>query len=137
MDTIIKLGKSKIQHGSYNDRIYLMHLAPDDHPGIIPRLQELAEEKHYTKIFVKIPDSAQVEFRKAGYRTEAFIPGNDNHQDTLFMLRCISPFPPRCIKFGIDLPPPKKNILRSVPTTTPYIEPGTPNGLKCFQELFS
>jgi beta-lysine N6-acetyltransferase len=66
--------KSKIQHGKFNNRIYLMKLSPDDVPEIIPELNELAAEQGYTKIFAKIQASELPHFILNGYVMEAFVP---------------------------------------------------------------
>jgi len=68
------IGKTKIQHGKYNNRIYVMKLSPDDIPEIIQQLEELAKEKDYTKIFAKIQASELPHFISSGYIPEAFIP---------------------------------------------------------------
>ena len=73
-DKLITLGRSRIQHGKSNDRIYLMHLAPEDMPGILPQLDALAAGKHYSKIFVKAPLRLLPVFQRAGYHEEARIP---------------------------------------------------------------
>lgn len=73
-DTIEKMSKSLIQHGPNNNRIYLMKLHKDDYPNIINKLDLLAAEKNYTKIFAKIPLWAISEFQSDGYIKEASIP---------------------------------------------------------------
>jgi len=73
-DTIGTLGNSLIQHGPLNDRIYLMKLSPEDFPDIITRLDELAIQNKYTKIFAKIPAFARDSFLSGGYIVEASIP---------------------------------------------------------------
>lgn len=73
-DVIEKLGHSHIQHGNYNDRIYLMELSEKDFPQIIDRLDDLAREKVYSKIFVKIPSFAREEFLNKDYSEEGTIP---------------------------------------------------------------
>lgn len=73
-DTIEKMGKSLIQHGPNNNRIYLMKLHKDDYPNIIQKLDLLAAEKNYTKIFTKIPSWAIDHFQADGYLKEAYIP---------------------------------------------------------------
>ena len=46
-DKIEKIGKSTIQHGKYNDRIYLMKLDKSDYPQIIEKLDLLAAKFNY------------------------------------------------------------------------------------------
>ncbi|MFZ0390640.1 MAG: putative beta-lysine N-acetyltransferase, partial [Calditrichia bacterium] len=73
-DKIERLGKSIIQHGKYNDRIYLMKLHRDDSPHIFPKLKKLAAAKQYSKIFAKVPAWALETVRERGYEKEAMVP---------------------------------------------------------------
>ena len=73
-DNIVTIGKSKIQHGKNNNRIYLMHLHKDDYPTIIGKMESLASKNDYTKIFSKIPKWAIQSFAASGYIEEAVIP---------------------------------------------------------------
>lgn len=73
-DEIRHLGASRIQLGPDNDRIYLMHLHPNDHEDIVSRLDTLAARGGYSKIFCKIPSGAEALFTSRGYRVEARIP---------------------------------------------------------------
>lgn len=75
-----------MQHGKYNDRIYLMKLAKKDYPDIIEKLDKLALSQGYSKIFAKVPTSAKDGFVKNGYLIEAFIPKFYNgFEDVYFM----------------------------------------------------
>ncbi len=74
-DQIERLGRSQIQHGKSNDRIYLMKLAPEEAPTLVSKLDTLAQRRGYTKIFAKVPANARKVFAHAGYREEAAIPG--------------------------------------------------------------
>ncbi|MGD8368104.1 MAG: putative beta-lysine N-acetyltransferase [Desulfobacterales bacterium] len=92
IDTIETLHRSTIQHGPLNRRIYLMKLHPDDAARIIPELSRLAREHGYGKILAKVPESLAERFRRAGYRTEARIPGFFKNGDAgLFMALFINP----------------------------------------------
>jgi len=73
-DIIETFGQSRIQHGDYNDRIYLMKLHATDLPGIVPDLIDLAREKGYSKIFAKVPASARAPFLEHDFQEEATIP---------------------------------------------------------------
>lgn len=73
-DIIIKLGKSLVQHGPNNDRVYLMKLHPEDMDSIIDRLADLVIIKRYSKIFAKVPDWALDAFLNNHYKIEASIP---------------------------------------------------------------
>ncbi|MEA1868780.1 MAG: putative beta-lysine N-acetyltransferase [Euryarchaeota archaeon] len=81
-DKIERLGNSQIQHGTFNDRIYLMKLSCRDYPGIINRLDSLAGYHGYSKIFAKVPESAGSLFRKNDYKIEARIPSFYNSEET-------------------------------------------------------
>lgn len=73
-DKIETIGSSLIHHGKFNNRIYLLSLAHNEAPKVIPKLDELAEENGYTKIFAKIHSDALPEFVLNGYGIEAFVP---------------------------------------------------------------
>jgi putative beta-lysine N-acetyltransferase len=81
-DVIRKLGKnSLVQFGPYNDRVYLMKLAPEDAPSIVDRLDRLCREQGFSKVFAKVPASLRKPFDDAHYRQEALIPGFYNGND--------------------------------------------------------
>lgn len=85
-DTITNIGNSKIQHGKFNDRIYLMKLSIQDFPNIIEELDRIALKEGYSKIFAKVPAFAKKEFDRHGYIEEAYIPKFYNgHEDVYFM----------------------------------------------------
>jgi putative beta-lysine N-acetyltransferase len=86
------VGHSIIQHGKYNDRIYLMKLAKEDHPDIIKKLDTIAKKNKYGKIFAKIPRWALKEFHDNNYRTRAYIPKfYDNKIDAYFVSKFTHP----------------------------------------------
>jgi putative beta-lysine N-acetyltransferase len=74
-DKIETLGRSLIQHGKDSDRVYLMKLDPSDATTIVARLEELAQEHDYGKIFCKVPQALVESFTRTGYVEEARIPG--------------------------------------------------------------
>ena len=74
-DTIEKIGHSLVQHGKYNDRIYLLKLNAADFPAVINTLEEVRRNNGYTKIFAKVPARYAVSFIASGFALEAFIPG--------------------------------------------------------------
>jgi lysine 2,3-aminomutase len=73
-DKIETIGNSIIHHGKFNNRIYLLSLAHNEAATIIPRLDKLAVENGYTRIFAKIHSDALPEFMLNGYVIEAFVP---------------------------------------------------------------
>ncbi|WP_135604256.1 putative beta-lysine N-acetyltransferase [Methanococcoides sp. NM1] len=74
MDSIEKIGNSIIQHGRYNDRIYLMKLDPADMPSLLDEMDALAEKEKYSKIFTKVPESFKELLCNHNYLCEASIP---------------------------------------------------------------
>lgn len=74
-DTIEKIGNTTIQHGSFNDRIYVIHLDPADCPEILSELESLAKKHGYSKIVGKIPEAAAKHFLENEFVAEARIPG--------------------------------------------------------------
>jgi beta-lysine N6-acetyltransferase len=73
-DKIQKIGRSVIQHGKSNNRIYLLKLHADDVPSIISELDSLANANAYTKISTKIQSDLLPEFIRNGYAVEAYVP---------------------------------------------------------------
>jgi putative beta-lysine N-acetyltransferase len=70
-DRIERIGKSVCQHGPLNDRIYLMKLHRDDLPEIPRKLEEIACEEGYSKVFAKVPATYSSEFEQEGFQQEA------------------------------------------------------------------
>jgi len=75
MDTLETIKGSVIQHGTHNDRIYLMRFNTDDTQGLVTILDDMALAKGYGKIFAKIPALAWNAFKSAGYVKEVVVPG--------------------------------------------------------------
>ncbi len=73
-DKIDYIGKSLIQHGPNNDRVYLMKLHPEDMDKIVDELYRLAIVKRYSKIFVKVQEWALDTFLNNNYKIEARVP---------------------------------------------------------------
>jgi len=80
--------KSTLSHGGGSDRVYLMHLHPEDFPAIIPYIEDLADKFQYTKYFAKVPSRFAPAFINAGYIVEAAIPRFfDGEDDVLFLAK--------------------------------------------------
>lgn len=73
-DAIVQRGSSVLQHGHYNNRVYVMKLAPADTPDILRYVDDLSRREGYTKIFVKVPESQVEIFAGDGYVSEATVP---------------------------------------------------------------
>ncbi len=90
-DVIEKINGSTIQHGKYNNRVYLMKLSDVNLTKIIADIMKLAEENKYSKIFAKIPKKLSQEFLDAGYAMEASIPMFYNgEEDAVFLAKYLS-----------------------------------------------
>jgi putative beta-lysine N-acetyltransferase len=85
-DQITNIGKSIIQHGKFNDRIYLMKLINDDIPNLIYDLEKLASSEDYSKIIAKVPAFAKDVFMDNGYIVEAHIPDFFNGSENVFFM---------------------------------------------------
>ena len=87
-DTVEKVRNSTIQHGSQNQRIYLMTSSADDLPDFIFDMDELAATNNYSKIFAKVPISQRDIFLESGYQIEASVPGLfDGKEEGLFLAK--------------------------------------------------
>ncbi|GAB6059522.1 putative beta-lysine N-acetyltransferase [Desulfonatronum parangueonense] len=88
VDSLEHIGNSLVQHGPLNERAYLMHLAPREETTILSRLEKLARDNGYTKIFAKVPENVAHRFASAGYVAEAHVPGLFNGRESgVFMGR--------------------------------------------------
>jgi putative beta-lysine N-acetyltransferase len=85
-DIFDKIGKSTIQHGKSNDRVYLMKIHPNDFPDIILAVEKLADEEDYAKIICKVPETYVPAFVASGYITEAVIPNFFKGVEDLFFM---------------------------------------------------
>lgn len=85
-DTLTNIGDSIIQHGKFNDRIYLMKLSKKDFPDILYELDRLALDNKYSKIFAKVPAFAKDEFVNNRYIEEAYIPRFYNGQEDVYFM---------------------------------------------------
>lgn len=91
-DRLERWGNSLIQHGKVSERIYLLKLAQEDVPAILPALDDLCREKGYTKIFAQVPAWGKEDFEGRGYAVEAHIPGfYRREEDAFFMGKFFSP----------------------------------------------
>ena len=85
-DTIERYKGSIIQHGGYNDRIYVLKLAPEVSQNYPWDLVQVAKENHYSKICAKVPERHSDIFGDAGFHEEARIPEfYPDNEASLFM----------------------------------------------------
>lgn len=77
-DEVVRHGRSLLQHGPLNDRVYLMQLDESDLSGgacVIDRMEELAARHGYTRLFARVPEHAAHRFLERGFAVEAYVPG--------------------------------------------------------------
>jgi putative beta-lysine N-acetyltransferase len=92
IDRIEKLGNSVIQHGKLNDRIYLIKLDPSDLSNVLKKMNSLAIQHQYSKIFAKVPSKLEAALKVEGFTEEARIPFYFiDGDDALFMSRFLDP----------------------------------------------
>jgi putative beta-lysine N-acetyltransferase len=85
-DAIEKIENALVQHGNWNDRIYLLKIGRNDPEKLIPALDALAREKGYGKIFAKVPALMKESFEKAGYIVEAKVPDFYHGKSDVFFM---------------------------------------------------
>jgi len=90
-DTVEKICGATVQHGDESKRIYLMKIGEADPQELIGRLDALALEKGYSKIFAKLPVESAHSFEASGYIREATVPGfYRGREDACFMCRYLT-----------------------------------------------
>jgi putative beta-lysine N-acetyltransferase len=89
-DKIEYFNKSIIQHGKYNDRVYVLKLSKEDFPDIMGFIEKLIDVYSYSKIIIKSPKWAYDELIEKGYIKEGFIPNFFNGNiDCYFLCKYI------------------------------------------------
>jgi len=74
-DKVEYLDGALIQHGALSDRVYLMKMGEASPQHLVDGLLRKASDSGYSKVFAKIPESADAPFMDAGFRKEARVPG--------------------------------------------------------------
>lgn len=87
-DIIEEFKHQQIQHGKFNDRIYLMKFSPKAGDSLPDDLKKLAEDKGYSKVFAKVPADHAGPFEDAGFVCEATVPGFFNGLHDVCFLSC-------------------------------------------------
>lgn len=88
-DIFERIESSLIQHGPLSNRIYLIKMgdfSATSLKNLITALSEKAEANSYSKIFVKVPESAAESFLDAGYTKEAGVPALYSGRESGFFL---------------------------------------------------
>jgi len=73
-DIIENFNGNIIQHGKYNDRVYLIKLVNNNIDKTINKIESLRKKNKYTKIFIKIPNDLLPVFIKDNYLIEGIVP---------------------------------------------------------------
>jgi len=84
-DTIEHIGKSLIQHGPSNDRVYVMKLYEQDVSAVLETIERLQEKYQYSKVFAKISSHFESSFLDRGFLREAAIPLFFDAHDAVFL----------------------------------------------------
>lgn len=74
LDKIVDYYGSVIQHGEYNDRVYIIKINPDKYKETLIEAEKLAQKNNYGKIFAKVPFSLGNIFEENDYHLEATVP---------------------------------------------------------------
>lgn len=86
-DIIEKLAcGSLIQHGPFNDRIYLIEASEQDLETLPERLIQIAEKNGYGKIFAKVNKKKSSPFLAKNFDVEARVPGMYPHDEEALFL---------------------------------------------------
>src|SRR5690554_1294676 len=85
-DKLETIGQSVVQHGKYNDRIYLLDLNPKDIPKIFGTFNSLLKENKYAKIIAKVPEKYKHVFYEKGFFEEANVPNFYNGNEKMLFL---------------------------------------------------
>ena len=81
-DKVETLSDSLIQHGPYNNRIYLMKVGDNENiDQLVEKIFDLSIVNEYTKIFVSVPAENNEPFLEKDFKLEATIPGLYNGQE--------------------------------------------------------
>ncbi|KAB1443544.1 putative beta-lysine N-acetyltransferase [Pseudodesulfovibrio senegalensis] len=74
-DAVVRLGKTVVQHGPANDRVYILKLDKDDLPEVVDKIYALGRDNGYSKLFAKVPSDKAGHFTARGFIDEARVPG--------------------------------------------------------------
>lgn len=90
MDKIEKFNDVLIQHGTYNNRLYILKFPEKGDRNLVKSLTKKAVENGYSKVIAKVPKSCLNIFLTTGYKIETTIPKFYNgEQDCCFVSKFI------------------------------------------------
>jgi len=85
-EKLILVGRSKVQHGQHNDRIFVDDYKHALDPYLIDKLDLMVEDHEYGKIIAKTPKAAKIKFIRHGFDQEGKIPGFYNGKKACFFM---------------------------------------------------
>ncbi|PKM58152.1 MAG: putative beta-lysine N-acetyltransferase [Firmicutes bacterium HGW-Firmicutes-3] len=85
-EKVILMGRSKVQHGQHNDRIFVDDYKHALDPYLIDQLDLMVEDHEYGKIIAKTPKAAKIKFIRNGFDQEGKIPGFYNGKKACFFM---------------------------------------------------
>jgi putative beta-lysine N-acetyltransferase len=85
-EKVVLMGRSKVQHGQHNDRIFVDDYKHALDPYLIEQLDLMVEDHEYGKIIAKTPKAAKIKFIRHGFDQEAKIPGFYNGKKACFFM---------------------------------------------------
>jgi beta-lysine N6-acetyltransferase len=87
-DRIEQVGATVLQHGPFNDRVYVMRTEQGELPEILPYLENLAGKRRYGKVIAKVQASCLDDLRAWGAQEEGRLPAYyPTGEDAVFMAR--------------------------------------------------
>ena len=85
-EKVVLMGRSKVQHGHHNDRIFVDDYKHALDPYLIDQLDIMVEDHEYGKIIAKTPKAAKIKFIRNGFDQEAKIPGFYNGKKACYFM---------------------------------------------------
>jgi putative beta-lysine N-acetyltransferase len=143
-DTVENIDGATIQHGPLSNRIYLMKLGSADAGALTEKLDALARDKGYTKVFAKVPEWHGGPFLEHEYQVEASVPGfYGGEQKGLFLAKYF------CSERAKETAPDKLDEIQALaltkwcPEPEPCVLPGgtalrvcTPNDVEAMAVIY-
>lgn len=142
LDTLETIDHSLVQHGPMNQRIYLMKLYGQDAPDIIFKMDVLAKQQSYTKIFAKVPLQVKPLFEQFGYVQEASVPGFYHGEiDAVFLCKYLNEARKNDARQAeidsiLEVANDKKDAPQSLPQDGLTIHPAGPDDAEALAEVF-
>ena len=125
-DKIEILHGSLVQHGTVNDRVYVLKVNTEQVQELINDIKRLAKKNSYGKIIVKTPASVKEHFAMRKFREEAHIPHFFKSGEDLFFMTM-------CLKSERAMEPGMSKLNRILETALEKSEDPAPDTVKGFE----